>query len=167
MSTIPPRPKLSDKSIWIYDSDEVNSFIKKIADWYVMQYDLSFDNPFSNELFINALLSCHSDDGYVLAKMLDDQYNFHPDTQLVNLLDEFSSLKKTVYRKAIGKWVLDNNLSLPSDIFARRFRHGNHDWIVNGIDAQHYQVTIAQPSYQGKSGWLVDYETLHHVEKSY
>jgi hypothetical protein len=164
MSTIPPRPKLSDKSIWIYDSDEVNSFITKIADWYSTQYDLFFEIHFSNELFINALLSCHSNDGYALAKMLDDQYYFHPDSELVDLLDEFSDLKKTMHSKAIVKWVQDNKLVLPTDIFARRFRHGNYDWIVNGIDPQHYQVTIAQPSYQGKSGWHVDYETLHHVE---
>lgn len=58
----------------------------------------------------------YDDDGYSLAKMLEDSYFLSPDTELVNELDTVLGLKRTAHKASIKRWVEENAIKCPFKI---------------------------------------------------
>lgn len=57
----------------------------------------------------------HDENGYTLAKELDDK-GYSPDAMLVDELDCISNEKSVIEKKYIEQWVKDNNLTLDIEI---------------------------------------------------
>lgn len=113
--------------------------------------------------------SLRLDDGYALAKFLDDTYMVEADTELVDLLDDLHYDLNDVINEEVKAWVIEENIRCPfipgqKVMFSHR---GHKDVIgtVEKIDADRAKITVIPPSDIGCQGKpVLNFEDCKLVE---
>lgn len=69
---------------------------------------------------------CTDDDGYKLAKRLDDYLGYKPDSQLVDALEQIWSIRYKAYEKVVAEWVAREGIVIPEAYMGKtvKFRSG-------------------------------------------
>ena len=93
----------------------------------------------------------YEDDGYALAKMLEDSHYLNPDTELVNALEEVGRIKSAATRATVERWVRDNEITCPFEIGTKVKTRG-----VDGV-GEVYEIDAKQAKCS------VRFECLGHV----
>lgn len=101
-------------------------------------------------------------DGYELAKSMDDDYNWSVDSNVVESLDSVSNMVYNELKKEVAKWVIDNNIQPQYKIGARvKFKSRElKEGTITNIDkdqALYYIHTDDQPI---TSSYIVKYENV-------
>lgn len=97
------RPKWND----VMTKELAQKMGKIVFDWCNDDTELSDCVEYSEEI----LKYNHDEDGYKLAKELEDK-GFSPDVMLVDELDCVSNMGSVILKNHIQKWVIDNSLKL-------------------------------------------------------
>jgi len=113
--------------------------------------------------------SLRLEDGYALAKFLDDTYMVEVDTELVNLLDDLHFALNEVINGEVRAWVIEENIQCqftPGQkvMFSHRW-HKDVVGIVDRIDAIKAKITVIPPSDIGCQGKpVLNFEDCKLVE---
>lgn len=74
-------------------------------------------------------------DGYEIARALDERFHWSPDAQIVEVLDEFSSVLDRELEKARAEWVKFYDIKPPLEIGDRvRFDRGRSTGLIEAVD---------------------------------
>ncbi len=161
--TIPnTRPLRSDPAIRI----EVAKQLAEDCGQWDMQDDAT---PACIKGWVNALLECRlSDNGYEIARNLEDYHSVSPDAELVEILDSASSYVWSAHENLVKAWVTDNGITAPLSVGqAISCRHGEGLIVrLNEESARYiFQPYGKEHEYSGKgSGILVEYEAAQAIE---
>ena len=99
------------------------------------------------------IIGHYDDDGYALAKMLEDEHGLDPDASLVDALEAVTGIKHLATRATVERWVRDNDVTCPFEVGAMvRTRGVEGPGEVYEIDAKHAQCSVR-------------FECLGHVAK--
>lgn len=99
------RPKYDYKQMREYTAKKL---LQEVLEWHA-QWDE--DEPVDEETILKELENCvGNDDGYEIARSLDQQYNWSPDTSLVEILDNSFFHMHDAQKMLIKKWVTENDI---------------------------------------------------------
>ncbi|WP_056802334.1 hypothetical protein [Bosea sp. Root381] len=156
MSETPARPKYRDPQIV---AAAVNDVLDDVTRW------LGADAR-DPEAVKRDLIRCADDDAYRFAKNLDDRAYWYPDSDLVEILDGYSTW--SARDKATKEWVSAHNITVPHAIGDVVTLRGQSARIVD-IRAATAEI-IAQPvepdgqNYGDTGGWVHAAEDAKPVE---
>ncbi len=119
------------------------------------------------ETYESDIIDCifeHDMDGYHLAEFLKEKVYLEPNSELVDILDDVSTIKDSISREILGQWVKENFLEIPNDVIGKKVnakqnfsKYENH--YITTIKPETYEVTISDdPNKQG--GWVIRYENI-------
>ena len=157
------RPSLNKENI---DRTEP-SFVRIVDEYY--KWSSAHDSVEREELekdIINCILSYYID-GFELAKELERDVHITGDSELVDILDGISYTKDRQLKILIGKWVKDNNLTIPDDVIGKKvcvtqnFRTYNNHFITK-IKPETYEVCISD-KIDTQGGFIIKYENIKFV----
>lgn len=99
------------------------------------------------------IIGHYDEDGYALAKMLEDEHGLDPDASLVDALEAVTGIKRMATRATVERWVRDNEITCPFEIGTKVRTHG-----VDGV-GEVYEIDAKQAQCS------VRFECLGHVYK--
>lgn len=112
------RPKLSKENI-----NRENKQFKRVVDQYQKWCTDDGGYEDSRVTYEQDIIDClfESDtDGYYLATFLNENVHIEPDSELVYILDDVSTIKDSLTKEIIGQWTKENFLEIPSDVITKR-----------------------------------------------
>jgi len=155
------RPKFSRENI-----NRENKHFKRVVDQY-QKWCTSGGGYETRETYEQDIIDClfESDtDGYALATFLKEKVYIEPDSELVDILDDVSTIKDSLSKEIIGQWTKENFLEIPSDVIGKKVnakhrynKYENH--YITGIKPETYEVTISD-DINKKGGWVIRYEDI-------
>ena len=155
------RPKLSKENI-----NRENKHFKRVVDQY-QKWCTSGGGYETRETYEDDIIDClfESDtDGYALAQYLSECKYIEPDSELVYILDDVSTIKDSLTKEIIGQWTKENFLEIPSDVIGKKVnakqgykKYENH--YITTIKPETYEVTISD-DINKKGGWVIRYEDV-------
>ena len=155
------RPKLSNENI-----NRENKHFKRVVDQYE-QWCTGCGSYETCETYEQDIIDClfESDtDGFALAQYLNECKYIEPDSELVYILDDVSTIKDSLTKEIIGKWTKENFLEIPSDVIGKKVnakqgykKYENH--YITTIKPETYEVTISD-DINKKGGWVIRYEDV-------
>ena len=156
------RPKLSKENINLE-----NKHFKRVVDQYQKWCTDDGGYEDSRVTYEQDIIDClfESDtDGYYLATFLNENVHIEPDSELVYILDDVSTIKDSLTKEIIGQWTKENFLEIPSDVIGKKVnakhrynKYENH--YITGIKPETYEVTISD-DINKKGGWVIRYEDV-------
>ena len=156
------RPKLSKENI-----NRENKHFKRVVDQYQKWCTDDGGYEDSRVTYEQDIIDClfESDtDGYYLATFLNENVHIEPDSELVYILDDVSTIKDSLTKEIIGQWTKENFLEIPSDVIGKKVnakhrynKYENH--YITGIKPETYEVTISD-DINKKGGWVIRYEDV-------
>lgn len=113
------------------------------------------------------VIAHYDDDGYALAKMLEDEHGLDPDAGLVDALEAVTGIKRAATRATVERWVRDNDVASPFEVGAKvRTRGVEGPGEVYEIDAKQAQCSVRfeclghVASGPGTHGRILKYEDM-------
>jgi len=162
------RPNFLSKSIWDPKHPKIEKLIKEYIIWYNEGQDLPTDEY---DLYVEDIISCFNEmqtDGYYLATYLKDKSYIDPDTDLVNMLDGVSCIKRYITDEITEKWVIDNNMKLPDNIISKKCNYKNgykkyEGYYITTVNPATYTVTIDKSKHR-QGGIVCLFECITIIE---
>lgn len=155
------RPKLSRENI-----NRENKQFKRVVDQYE-QWCTSGGGYETRETYEDDIIDClfeSDNDGYALATFLKEKVYIEPDSELVDILDGVSTIKDSLSKEIIGKWLKENFLDIPNDVIGKKVnvkqgynKYENH--YITTIKSETYEVTVSD-DINKKGGWVIKYEDV-------
>ena len=156
------RPTLTNENI-----NRENKHFKRVVDQYQKWCTNDGGYEDSRVTYEQDIIDClfESDtDGYYLATFLNENVHIEPDSELVYILDDVSTIKDSLTKEIIGQWTKENFLEIPSDVIGKKVnakhrynKYENH--YITGIKPETYEVTISD-DINKKGGWVIRYEDI-------
>lgn len=117
---------------------------KEIFDWCNGETSLADCISDCNDIFKYHV----NDNGYELAKEFEDK-GYFPDTELVEILDRVWSAKDDLIRKAVKKWVTEDDIKPSIEIGASvlvQYGHNKVEGTITGLHSETAEYKVAIPS---------------------
>jgi hypothetical protein len=90
--------------------DSVHELLK--GNSWLTESDSEGDRPDrDNRRIVERLIRSRRDDGYALARVMEDHFDFEPDENMVAELGSMSSLRGNTHLATVRKWVQDNAIT--------------------------------------------------------
>ena len=116
------------------------------------------------------VIAHYDDDGYALAKMLEDEHGLDPDVSLVDALEDVTGIKHMATRATVERWVRDNEIVCPFEVGAKVMTRGvEGPGEIYEIDAKQAQCSVRFECLghvakgMGTHGRILKYEDLEAV----
>lgn len=159
------RPKLSKEKV-----NRDNKDFKRVVDQY-QRWCKNGGGYETRETYENDIIKClfeYDHDGYKLAEFLKEECYIEPDSELVDILDEVSTIVHSLTNEIIGQWTNENFLEIPSDVIGKKVNAKQNlkkyeNYYINSIYPETYQVTISE-KFDKKGGWVINFENVTFVE---
>ena len=159
------RPKLSKEKV-----NRDNKAFKRVVDQYE-RWCREGGGYETRETYEEDIIDCLfeiDNDGYAIATFLKEKVYIEPDSELVDILDEISTITHSLTNEIIGQWIKENFLEIPSDVVGKKVnakqgyrKYENH--YITGIKPETYEVTIAD-DINKKGGWVIRYENITFLD---
>ena len=159
------RPTLSKEKI-----NRENKHFKRVVDQYE-RWCKDGGGYETRETYEEDIIDCLfeiDNDGYAIATFLKEKVYIEPDSELVDILDEISTITHSLTSEIIGQWIKENFLEIPSDVVGKKVnakqgyrKYENH--YITGIKPETYEVTIAD-DINKKGGWVIRYENITFLD---
>ena len=159
------RPTLSKEKI-----NRENKHFKRVVDQYE-RWCKDGGGYETRETYEEDIIDCLfeiDNDGYAIATFLKEKVYIEPDSELVDILDEISTITHSLTSEIIGQWIKENFLEIPSDVIGKKVnakqsykKYENH--YITGIKPETYEVTIAE-DINKKGGWVIRYEDITFLD---
>lgn len=156
------RPKFSRENI-----NRENKQFKRVVDQYEQWCTSGGGYEDSRVTYEQDIIDClfESDtDGYYLATFLNENVHIEPDSELVYILDDVSTIKDSLTKEIIGKWTKENFLEIPRDVIGKKVnakqgynKYENH--YITTIRPDTYEVTISEDRAL-EGGRIIKYEDI-------
>jgi len=151
--------------------------LKKLVDEYIMWCDggaIITNQPNRHE-YEEDIVSClneHNEDGYHLAKHLEEKTYVDADAQLVDMLGDIAQIKRNIKTEAVKKWVQDHDMKLPDNISGRKCTFfigfvSDKEGIINGLRPETYEVVVKTDDTTHSSyntGYIVPFENITFID---
>ena len=158
------RPKFSEDQI-DYTAPDVQRLIGRYCDWLDAYNEGSSDEECISDIKkVFGRISRYgvfTDDGFSLAKYMEDHLYLIGDSNLVEILDDAPDIARSHHRAAVLKWTTENNLIIPENIVGSKcITSGRYKGMyVVGIRGDEYKVVLNEN--QNKSGgYIVEFESI-------
>lgn len=106
-----PRPDLKDKTL---TKEVAESLLPYVLQWAKVE-ETPEHGSIQERQVLDDLIACMSDylatDGYEMAKILEEDFTWLPNTRLVNLLDQARHIRDKLYDRRVEEWVQKNQVS--------------------------------------------------------
>ena len=159
------RPTLSKEKI-----NRENKHFKRVVDQYE-RWCKDGGGYETRETYEEDIIDCLfeiDNDGYAIATFLKEKVYIEPDSELVDILDEISTITHSLTSEIIGQWIKENFLEIPSDVVGKKVnakqgyrKYENH--YITGIKPETYEVTISD-DINKKGGWVIRYENITFLD---
>jgi len=126
--------------------------LKKLVDKYIKWCDGGevVTNQSNRQKYEDDIISClneYNEDGYRLAKHLEEKTYVEANIDLVDMLGDIAQIKRNIKTESTKEWVKDHNMRLPENIVGCRvtFKIGfidKKEGIINGMRPETYEVVI-------------------------
>jgi len=144
--------------------DRNNPSFKRLVDAYVRWQN---DDSVDRSEFENDIIGClkeFSQDGYALARHLENTIGLEPDTHLVEILDRVHSLKYAMLENLERQWVKENFLEISDDVIGKKVTY-KQNWsegsgFITTINKESYKVTV-DTNPDKKGGYVINYENIN------
>jgi hypothetical protein len=150
-----PRPDFKDESLTV---EVARTLLPQVVEWAASRGD----NHDEDEHTLGNLVACMDveTDSYDLAKILEEDFSWRPDSQLVRILDRIPYVRHAIYNRQVEEWVEENKVHPSLDVGAEVTvsvsdgeRHGRIQAVIH--KEARYQVDC------GKHLLGVPYEQVH------
>lgn len=170
----PKRPCFNNNYKW----DVTIPRLKKLVDEYIQWCDgwevLTADRLNRHE-YEDDIISClneHNEDGYHLAKHLEEKTYVDADAELVDMLGDIAQIKRNIKTEATKKWVKDHDMKLPDNISGRKCTFfigfvSDKAGIINGLRPETYEVVVKTDDTKHStynSGYIVPFENITFID---
>ena len=169
----PKRPSFNNNYKW----DVTIPRLKKLVDEYITWCDggAEISNQPNRHEYEDDIISClneYNEDGYHLAKHLEEKTYVDADAQLVEMLGDIAQIKRNIKTEATKKWVLDHDMKLPDNIIGRKCTFfigfvSDKPGIINGLRPETYEVVVKTDDTKHStynSGYIVPFENITFID---
>ena len=169
----PKRPCFNNNYKW----DVTIPRLKKLVDEYITWCDggAEISNQPNRHEYEDDIVSClneYNEDGYHLAKHLEEKTYVDADAQLVEMLGDIAQIKRNIKTEATKKWVQDHDMKLPDNIIGRKCTFfigfvSDKPGIINGLRPETYEVVVKTDDTKHStynSGYIVPFENITFID---
>lgn len=149
MSKFPPRPKSYDKA---FTEAACREILAEVQSW--------IGEPCDADEILADLVRCADPEAYRFARNLEDRCGYDPDTDLVDILEGYSTYEP--HRAAVKAWVSENGISVPYETGQEVMLRGRLSRIVN-IKTETAEIVVQPVEPDGRNygetgGWVHPFE---------
>ena len=154
------RPKRNSKEVL---EEAAKRLLPRVMEWLSRDGGQSVDADEVREQLAKAIR--YDDDGYQIAKELDNAGWFEIDADLVEILDAASHHKWEAHAALVKAWVAESSIATPLAIGAK-VKTPKGDGVIADVnlDTAQYVVQTAERAWSGaQSGWVFSVEECEAV----
>lgn len=148
-----PRPAFNEERM----TQLVNIYLPEVLKWLNSNDEESTREELT-ELFTNN----STDDGYELAKILEDDYYYDSDSELVSILDNVEYDKSNILNKALKEWVITDNI-LPTQEIGTVVKFKLRGKKTTGTIVDIYRATAYYIVEVNSAKFCIPYEEIHEL----